>query len=179
MQMSFSITHRWMWMAAWLVATAVLWGVSIAKLAEMDYRPMSQTSSAASQLRLKLHQLDQLALKRSHLADGLGVYLKTSAPLPQPPKEIERKVGDAIKVEPSTVPVTPPLPRLSGIIRVAAAPGRNSYSVLIEGRLYSPKDHVSDFLIEDIATDGIRISRRGQRWFIPAPDVYYSLHRSP
>ena len=166
-------------MGAWLLATAILWSAGIAKLAEMDYRPMSQTSSAASQLRLKLHQLDQLALKRSDLADGLGEYLKTSAPLPQHPKEIERQVGDAIKVEPSIVPATHPLPRLSGIIRVTAGPGRNSYSALIEGRLYSPKDRVSDFLIEDIASNGIQVSRRGQRWFIPAPDVYYSLHRSP
>ncbi len=177
--MSLGFTNRWMYMIAWLLATVILWGIGLGKLAELDYRPMIHNSSSVNMLRLKLNQLDQLASKRNHLSAGLGDLSKASASMPQLSTKIESHGSNEAQAKPAIPAPSSPLFRISGIIRATTDPGRHFYSALIEGKLYSPKERISDFLIENISSSGIMISGQGQRWFIPAPDVYYSIHRSP
>jgi hypothetical protein len=168
-----------MCIAGWLLATVIFWGASLSKLAELDYLPMAQNSSTVNLLRLKWNQLDQLAYKRSQLSAGMGSLMWASAPLAAPPPKSEIAGSDEVNVVPATPELSTPSLLLSGIVHVATESGKHFYSALIEGNLYSPKERILDVLIEEITSKGITVSRRGQRWFIPVPDVYYTIHRSP
>jgi hypothetical protein len=127
-------------------------------------------------LRLKLNQLDEFLsdLKMDPGRDQtVSLVQLPKAVLPPKPST------PAISAEEPTSSGPPPLPRLSGILQVADHQGQWRYSATMDGNVYSQKDRVHGFLIEEISARGVMLSSGKQRWFIPAPEVYYSLDKGP
>lgn len=149
------------------------------KLSELEYRPIAPGASAVNQLRLKLRILDQLVYNRTGLLAGMGSYRQAAVSMHRGASEFDSREREAVAPVPfKEVPVFS-LPKVSGIVRITTGEGRHFYSALIEGRMYSPKDRCFNYLIESIAATGVEVSQQGRRWFIPAPEVYYSIQRSP
>ncbi|MFO7688643.1 MAG: hypothetical protein R6V60_21390 [Desulfobacterales bacterium] len=171
--------RRWVYIVGWLFATAILWGANLAKLSELHYRPMGHNASSVNLLRLNLQQLDQVLSERKSFGEGPVGYRKASARLQPEPSEPATAGQPEFPPAPATSTEAYYLPRLSGIIRVTSDQGHHLYSALVEGRLYSARHYIFDFLIEEISSDGILLSRGGRRWFIAAPEVYYSINRAP
>jgi PhoPQ-activated pathogenicity-related protein len=47
--------------------------------------------------------------------------------------------------------------------------------VLINGITYSENDEVSGYLIEKITKEGVSFKKNGQRFFVDAPEILYSV----
>ncbi len=177
--MKIDLDRRWIFMSGWFIAMAVLWGAGLMKLSELEYRPIAPGASAVNQLRLKLRLLDQFDYNRNEMLNGMGSYRQAAVAMPESASESGPRGREAVAPVPfKEVPVFS-LPKVSGIVRITTGEGRHFYSALIEGRMYSAEDRCFNYLIESIAATGVEVSQQGRRWFIPAPEVYYSIQRSP
>lgn len=167
-----------MYIAGWLLAAMLLLGANLFKLSQLTLQPMIGNSAAVNSLRLKLHLFDEFL---SELKMDSEVRRDQPVSLAQLPKALPQPKSSipAIPPEEPMASEPPQLPRLSGILQVADNQGRWRYSAAMEGNVYSAKDRVHEFLIEEISSRGIVLSRGKQRWLIPAPEVYYSLDKAP
>ena len=167
-----------MYIAGYLLAALLLLGANVLKLSQLPLEPMIGSSAAVNTIRLKLHQFDELMSARRIDSEVrldqkiLPTRLPKASPQPAPaplgiPAE-ETRPGEPQR-----------LPQLSGILKVANNKGLWHYSVVMDGKVYSAKDYIHEFFIEEISSRGIALSCGKQRWFIPAPEVYYSLDKGP
>jgi hypothetical protein len=84
----------------------------------------------------------------------------------------------AVAASPDETTLSPrawPLPNLTGILQVDPDNGARRYCAVLDGKVYAEKDSIADLRIEEISGKGVVLSRRDQRWLIPAPEVYYSI----
>jgi hypothetical protein len=170
--------NRRMYLAAWLLAGLLLLGANGWKLSQLPLEPMIGSSAAVNSLRLKLHQFDELMSARRIDSEVRWEQKVLPAGLPQAASPLPpAAVGIPAEETPPEEPYR--LPKLSGILKVANNQGQWHYSVVMDGHVYAAKDHVREFLIDEISSRGIMLSRGKQRWFIPAPEVYFSLDQRP
>jgi hypothetical protein len=168
-----------MYFAGWLLAALLLLVANVLKLSQLSLEPMIGSSAAVNVLRLKLHQFDEIMSARRMDSEVrldqtiLPARLPKDAPQPPPPAVVGTPAEETLPGEP------PRFPQLSGILKVATNKGQWHYSAVMDGSVYSLKDHIREFLIEEISSRGIVLSRGKQRWLIPAPEVYYSLDQGP
>jgi hypothetical protein len=167
-----------MYIAGWLLAALLLVGVNLLKLSQLTLQPMIGGSATVNSLRLKMIQFDELLSERKMESEARRDQPVMLAQLPKalPPSKPPLPSIPAEEPLPSGLQ---PLPRLSGILQVADHKGRWRYSAVMDGNVYLEKDRVQEFLVEEISSRGIVLSRAKQRWFIPAPEVYYSLDKGP
>lgn len=69
----------------------------------------------------------------------------------------------------------PNLPTIQGIINTFAPDGRVRRMVLINGQAYLVGQSVDGFLVEKITDKGVYLLRYGKRWFVPLPEVKFSI----
>lgn len=172
---------QWVWMSGWVAAAVVLWSMSFAKLSELVYRPLPPSGVPANQLRMKLRVLEQ-RLTEGEERGGSEAYRIVAASFKRPaegskPLRVESEATHDSESPKSGTDVS--LPRLSGILRTVNCEGREEFSALFEGNVYSHRGRVQGFVLEKISAEGVVLSREGRRWHIPAPEVYFSIQRSP
>jgi hypothetical protein len=68
-------------------------------------------------------------------------------------------------------------PVLTGIMRVSDSLGSQRSFALIEGRRLGVNDRIRGFTIQKITNQGVELSKDGKTWFVPAPEVSFSLDR--
>jgi hypothetical protein len=52
---------------------------------------------------------------------------------------------------------------------------RRPVAALLDGRAYAEREGVAAFKVEQITAEGVWLSRNRKRWFLPAPEVHFSL----
>ncbi len=81
-------------------------------------------------------------------------------------EDIQKEVEEEIEISP---------PSLKGIAQISDVQG-NVYSVaIIEGKRVREKESVQGFAVQKITDKGVVLTKAGKSWFIPTPEVHYSL----
>jgi hypothetical protein len=166
--------NRRMYIGGWLAAAAVLLGANLSKLGQLEFQPLAESPAIVNQLRLRLLQFDEFMSARraeSEAALEPPIVLTRLQPKPSLPSS-----ALAVSANESTLsPRSLPLPNLTGILQVERDTGGGRYCAVLDGKVYSEKDSIADLRIEEISGKGVVLGRRDQRWFIPVPEVYYSI----
>lgn len=170
--------NRRMYIGAWLVAAFILLGANLFKLSRLEFQPLAASPAIVNQLRLRLSHFDELMSARRMGSEPFleppiaWVRLQQPTALPSPalPAGVDEK---------NTPPGTALLPRLTGILRVATGTGAGHYRAVLDGTVYAEKEFIAERRIEEISSQGVVLRQRDQRWFIPAPEVYYSISQKP
>ncbi|MFZ0726553.1 MAG: hypothetical protein WAM61_12250 [Desulfobacterales bacterium] len=162
----------------WLLAALLLAGANGSKLMGLLSMPVSGQSVQVRLASEKWRQLqDILSLTAKELAEDVDLdqaFTKLSA-------EFEARPAGA--PDAGTAPVsetkTPAeqLPKLAGVIRCRGIRGNVEAMAVIENRRYKEGEWVREFRIETIEEKGIVLTKEGQRWFLKAPDVFFSFNR--
>jgi hypothetical protein len=172
------LNRRRLYIGAWLGLAAALLTANLLKLSQIEYQPLAPRPAVVSQMRLHLHRLDELLAARrldSEARLNLPVVkarLPQPAPVPsasEPPRKDEK-----IPVAPS-----PLLPHLTGILKAVDGTGRPHYCAVLNGNVFAEKDTIAELRIEEISAAGVVLRHRDQRWFLPAPEVYFSISQKP
>ena len=71
----------------------------------------------------------------------------------------------------------PILPYLTGIMGVSDRQGNVRFTAVIDGKRYKVKDEVHGFTINEIAEEGVYLTKWGTNWFIPAPEGRFTSIR--
>jgi hypothetical protein len=69
------------------------------------------------------------------------------------------------------------LPSLTGIIQVSDIHGNITSVAVIEGKRLVEKDEINGFKVENITKKGVALKKAGKSWFIPAPEVRFSVDK--
>lgn len=170
--------NRRLYIGGWLVLALVLLAANFLKLSQLEFHPIAGNPVVINQLRRHLFQLDELMTAR-RMDSEVGLNLPvvrtrlpqtTGLPSAAPTSRVEEKI---------TPLGTPPLPRLTGILQVVHDTGVRHYYAVLDGNVYAEKDSIAELRIEEISATGIVLRHRDQRWFLPAPEVYFSIGQSP
>ncbi len=169
---------RRLYIGGWLVLALVLLSANLLKLGQLEFQPLAGSPAVINQLRRHLFQFDELMSARrmdSELRLDLPIV---RARLPQttglPP------LASTIRTDEKITPLrTPLLPQLTGILQVVQGTGAQHYYAVLDGNVYAEKDSIAELRIEEISATGIVLRQRDQRWFLPAPEVYFSIGQSP
>jgi hypothetical protein len=95
--------------------------------------------------------------------------------LTKPPVLPKTVSGEAQKEDPPWVDRAAQLPKLSGILMIGGNSSKNRYSAVLNGKVCSEKENFNEFKIEEISSSGVLLSQNKRSWFIPVPEVYYSV----
>lgn len=169
--------RRW-YIGGWFGLAVVLLTANLFKLSQLEFQPLGPSPAIIKQLRLRLLQFDELLSAQQmdseahlDLPIALTRLPKAASLVPKP------QAGNADEfITPSNMAN---LPQLSGILQVLQEASAPHYSAVLDGRVYAEKDTVGGFRIEEISSRGIVLRQRDRRWFIPAPEVYYSIGQKP
>lgn len=66
-------------------------------------------------------------------------------------------------------------PELTGVMSIATASGQQRMSALMDGRQWFEKQHIREFYIQRITARGVLLAHDGKTWFLPTPQVSFSL----
>lgn len=173
------IANNWrMHIGAWLAVAFFLLGGNLFQLSRLEFQPLAENPAIINQLRLRLSQFDELiAVQRmeaeSHREPPIAlIRLQPTTDRPPPVLPV-----DADEKNPPTG--SPLLPRLTGILWVASGGDAGHYRAVLDGRVYAEKEFIAELCIEQISSQGVLLRRHGRRWFIPSPEVYYSISQKP
>ena len=67
------------------------------------------------------------------------------------------------------------LPKLTGLMQVSDINGKIYFIAVIEGKRLVEKDKIKGFKVKKISKKGVALQKAGKSWFIPAPEVQFSL----
>jgi len=67
------------------------------------------------------------------------------------------------------------LPSIQGIVSSLDTNGKVHWIILIDGKGYSKGQTVNGFLVEKITEKGIYLSKYGKKYFVPLPEVNFSI----
>jgi hypothetical protein len=170
--------NRRMYIGAWLAAAFFLIGANLFQISRLEFQPLAENPVIINQLRLRLSHFDELIgaqrmAAESHREPPIALIRL------QPTTDRSPPVLPAGADEKNPPPGSPLLPRLTGILWVASAAGAGDYRAVLDGRVYAEKEFIAELCIEQISSQGVVLRRHGQRWFIPAPEVYYSISQKP
>ena len=166
------------YISGWILAAFILLGFNGFALLSLFSPPLvgrSQETRLASQ---KWHKLEnRLALIQKEAFDNID--LKPIVARFSPDLDVVKKQppgSQAVKSESEAESEVQP-PILTGIMKISDAHGNHRLFALIEGKRLMENDRVRDFTVQKITNHGAVLSRNGKTWFVPAPEVYFSLDR--
>jgi hypothetical protein len=175
--MKMAANNRRMYIGGWLAAALVLLTANLLKLSQLEFQPLAASPPVVNQLRLHLLQYNELVSARQVDAEtGLEPPITLARIRPTPPSSLPTLAASPDEL--FTPARTQALPLLTGILQVVDADAGH-YRAVIEGNVYSEKEYVAELRIEEISAHGVVVSRSNQRWFIPAPEVHYSIGQKP
>ena len=70
------------------------------------------------------------------------------------------------------------LPKLTGLMQVSDINGKIYFIAIIEGKRLVEKDEIKGFKVKKISKKGVALQKVGKSWFIPAPEVQFSLDQT-
>lgn len=162
----------------WLLAALLLAGYNGSKLMGLLSMPVSGQSVQVRLASENWRQLqDILSLTAKEMADDIDLdqaFTKLSAHFEVRPAGAADIVTDPVS---ETKTAEDRLPKLAGVIRCRGIGGTVEAMAVIEGRRYKEDDRVRGFRIKTIDEKGIVLTKEGQRWFLKAPDVFFSSNR--
>ncbi len=168
----------------WFLAALLLLGFNAFTLTSLFSPPVvgrSKETRLASQKWFKLDNKIKIILKETFkdldiemIADRFSPDITIVKPKPVQPKVATK--SDAIPNEIENEPYVQ-LPVLTGIMKILYAHGKHRFFVLIEGRKMSKGDTIHQFTIQNITQKSVVLSRGDKTWYVPVPEVYFSLDR--
>ena len=69
------------------------------------------------------------------------------------------------------------LPSLTGIMQISDIHGNITSVAVIEGKRLVEKDEINGFKVKNITQKGVTLKKAGKSWFIPAPEVQFSVDK--
>jgi hypothetical protein len=176
--MKLAVDNRNLCMAGWGVLALVLLAANLLKLSQLEFQPLTGIPAVVNQLRLHLYRFDDLMSARradpQSRLDAPIVWTRFSKPDVLPPPSTVAGAD-----EKTTPQRTPLLPQLTGLLQVVHGTGAQHYSAVLDGKVYVEKEQVAGFRIEQISAGGVVLRQRDQRWFLPSPEVHYSIGQKP
>ena len=176
--MKIIVNNRRMYIGGWLVAAAVLLGANLSKLSQLEFQPLAGSPAIVNQLRLHLLQFDEIMSARRTDSDASPEPPIVLTRL-QPKSSLPSSAPTASVDETSLAARALALPYLTGILQVENDSGASRYCAVLDGRVYAAKEVIADMRIDEVSANGVVLVRRDQRWFIPAPEVHYSIGQKP
>jgi hypothetical protein len=126
-------------------------------------------------IRFKLYNLEQVLSERRADLDIPWDRPVLLTNLTKPPVLLKPVSGEAQKEDPPWVDRAVQLPKLSGILMVGGNSSKSRYSAVLNGKVCSENENFYEFKIVEISSSGVLLSQNKKSWFIPAPEVYYSV----
>jgi len=163
-----------------LAALLILWYNAAAMTSLLD-QPLAGLSPQAKAAITKWQRLEMQItsqLKETLHIQELEKYLtaidmeKVKAILPKKdtkPKPAAKKEALPVKKEEVI------LPKVNGIVEIHNAAGESVFRAIIDGKTREVKSRIGDFLLVRIDTSGVLLTRKGESWFIDAPQVEFSV----
>jgi hypothetical protein len=159
----------------WVIAAISILGLNLGKLGDLHYPPMAEKSPLVNTIRFKLYNLEQVLSERKTDLDIPWARPVLLTNLSRPPV-LSKTISDEFRKEdPPGLDKTVLLPKLSGIMMVGGNSGKTRYSAVLNGKVCSEKEKFNEFKVEEISSNGVLLSQNKRSWFIPAPEVYYSV----
>ncbi|MFZ0613653.1 MAG: hypothetical protein WAM73_15555 [Desulfobacterales bacterium] len=162
----------------WLLAALLLAGYNGSKLMGLLSMPVSGQSV---QVRLASEKWRQLQDILSLTAKEMAVDIDLDQAFTQVSAHFEARPAGGPDVGTAGASATQKpedqLPKLAGVIRSRGIGGNVEAMAVIEGRRYKENDRVREFRVKTIEEKGVVLTRGGQRWFLQAPDVFFSSNR--
>lgn len=159
----------------WIIAAISILGLNLEKLGDLQYSPMVENSPLVNAIRLKQYHFEQVLSERKADLDiswDRPVLLTNLTKPPVLPKPVS---GESQKEDPPWVDRAVQLPKLSGILMVGGNSSKSRYSAVLNGKVCSENENFYEFKIVEISSIGVLLSQNKKSWFIPAPEVYYSV----
>lgn len=168
-----------LWIAAWLLAAGALAAVNGMKLVELGELPRPPSSAALSAVRVRLYAYEEALAQRR--ADGGASWERPLMPVGLPPTT----------TPPRRTPAAPPvaaelrpdaaaaLPRLSGIVLRQEGGSARPSAAILDGRAYAEREGIAGFTVEKITAEGVWLTTKRGRWFLPAPEVHFTVAAPP
>lgn len=139
------------------------------KLASRQWNQLEQMSVLSSMENSSDIPVDQLSSK---LASGI---LKKEPIILQP-----KGIAKAVKKRPNpNERIEIDLPILTGILEVSDAQGNVRSFAMIDGESWAERSTVQGFTIDKITNKGVTLTKKGESWFLAAPELFFSVNQEP
>jgi hypothetical protein len=168
-------TRKRLCIGGWILLALLLVGHNGFKLMSFLNPELPEYSRAVKMAREKWQQLERRAAQAMIVPLGninLDRIFVTSANVPN---EQKRNVPNPKPQSATEKKIMVKLPSLTGILRISDVNGNMRSLAVIEGKNLSEGDRVKEFVVKKIRKDGIILARGGARWFVPLPEVKFSL----
>jgi hypothetical protein len=155
-----------------LIAAFILAGITVVVvnaylMANFLERPLAKRSENLQRIILKWEQFMKTTDSVSRdLADGTS--LENALDHPEPTLQPKDQAANQ--------PISS-LPVLTGVLQVLDVNKSPGFIAIMEGKRLKKHDQIKDFTIADITAKGVVLSKNGQTWFVPTPNVFFSLQR--
>jgi hypothetical protein len=158
-----------------LMALLLIWYSGV-KLLRLYDTPLIGVSSESRLAKQKWNNLEELIKEREKRdwSKSIDTLIK-EIPSPKPEIVPANQVTSQEKDEAVRYEVKDNPPVIMGIIMPSDTLTKQKASVLINGSTYFEKDEVSGYLIEKITKEGVSFKKKGQRFFVNAPEILYSV----
>nr|HID58184.1 hypothetical protein [Desulfobacterales bacterium] len=164
-------------MSGWILVALLLSGYNGLKLMTLLNPSPPGYSNEVREIRRKLQQIEKTGfLTVKGLEHDIDLDLIFSRFVQGANKDATTaSIGQEDKEEKKDVK----LPTLSGVLRTLDVRGNLQSLAVIEGKRLGEGDRVQGFRVEKITKEGVTLTKGGSSWFIPAPEVPFSLVRNP
>lgn len=160
---------------SWVIAAISILGLNLEKLGDLQYSPMVENSSLVNTIRLKHYHFEQVLSERKADLDISWDRPVLLINLTKPPVLPKAVSSEAQKEDAPERDRSVQLPKLSGILMVGGNSSKSRYSAVLDGKVCSENEICSEFKIKEISSSGVLLSQNKRSWFIPTPEVYYSV----
>ena len=129
----------------------------------------SEEVKLASRKWQKLSERDLLIVKE--IWDNKDIELVAS----RLGSDISEMMADSLNQKDDGIGIK--LPSLTGIMQISDIHGNIISVAVIEGKRLVEKDEINGFKVKSVARKGVALKKAGRRWFIPAPEVQFSIDK--
>ena len=164
-------------MGYWILAALVLLGYSGYKMMILVDPVIPIPSREVKGTRQNIHKMESLA---SLSAKGMEDSLQLDRVLQGFAGESERKtvaMNTPEKKPAEQKHKEPDPPDVSGIFQTLTPQGGIEHRALIKGSCVRENDSVNGFTVKEITWEGVTFCKNDKKWFMPSPDVDYSLDK--
>ncbi|MBF0120628.1 MAG: hypothetical protein HQK79_17510 [Desulfobacterales bacterium] len=162
----------------WIIAAIIIAGYNVFMFIEVSNPSIAPGANNANLAAKKIAQVTEI--KTQSLKELLNIDLDKIFSRITPelsgklikPKEIKEQIETK---EPSKEQIEIKPPNLNGILSIIDTNGNYRNMALIEGKMLEEKQIVNNFTIHKITKEGVVVSKGEKTWFMPAPEVFFSM----
>ena len=169
-----------------ILGALLLLGYNAYQLLSLKYRPALGSSDQVKLASRQWNELEQIsALSLTENSNDISVdqlspkfasdILKKEPIILQP-----KGIAKAVKKRPNpNERAEIDLPVLTGILQVSDAQGNVRSFAMIDGESWVERSTVQGFTIDKITEKGVTLTRKGESWFLSAPELFFSVNQEP